>query len=69
MLSAFFKRIEGGTKYKYETKLDGIHVYNAYYTTTLGYSQRQFKQLKQSQQSVWKSGCGAWEHVSLEKRS
>lgn len=49
MLSAFFKRIERGSRHKYKTKLDGIDVCNACYATTLGYLQRRFKQLKQLQ--------------------
>jgi hypothetical protein len=31
---------------KYNTKLDGVEVCNAYYAMALGYSQRRFKQLK-----------------------
>jgi hypothetical protein len=31
---------------KYNTKLDGMEVCNAYYAMALGYSQRRFKQLK-----------------------
>lgn len=50
MLSAFFRRTEGGKRHKYETKLDGFDVCNAYYAATLGYFQRRFKKLKQSQQ-------------------
>jgi len=50
MLSVFFRKTKGRTKQKYETKLNGIDVYNACYATSLSYSQRRFKQLKQSQQ-------------------
>jgi hypothetical protein len=31
---------------KYNTKLDGVEVYNACYAMALGYSQRRFKELK-----------------------
>jgi hypothetical protein len=46
MLNAFYQKIEGMRKDKYNTKLDGMEVYNAYYAMALGYSQRHFKQLK-----------------------
>jgi hypothetical protein len=46
MLNAFYQRTEGMKKDKYNTKLDGVEVCNAYYAMALGYSQRRFKQLK-----------------------
>jgi hypothetical protein len=46
MLNAFYQRTEGMRRDKYNTKLDGVEVYNACYAMALGYSQRRFKQLK-----------------------
>jgi hypothetical protein len=46
MLNAFYQRIEGMRRDKYNTKLDGVEVCNACYAMALGYSQRRFKQLK-----------------------
>jgi hypothetical protein len=46
MLNAFYQRTEGMKRDKYNTKLDGMEVYNACYVMALGYSQRRFKQLK-----------------------
>jgi hypothetical protein len=38
MLNAFYQRIEGMRKDKYNTKLDSMEVCNAYYAMALGYS-------------------------------
>jgi hypothetical protein len=46
MLNAFYQRIEGMRRDKYNTKLDGVKVCNACYAMALEYSQRHFKQLK-----------------------
>jgi hypothetical protein len=46
MLNAFYHRIEGMRRDKYNTKLDGVEVCNACYAMALEYSQRRFKQLK-----------------------
>jgi hypothetical protein len=46
MLNAFYQRIEGMRRDKYNTKLDGMEVCNACYAMALEYSQRRFKQLK-----------------------
>jgi hypothetical protein len=46
MLNAVYHRTEGMRRDKYNTKLDGVEVCNAYYVMALGYSQRRFKQLK-----------------------
>ena len=46
MLNAFYQRIEGLRRDKYNTKLEDVEVCNVYYTMALGYSQRRFKQLK-----------------------
>jgi hypothetical protein len=46
ILNAFYQRIEGMKRDKYNTKLDGVGVCNACYAMALGYSQRHFKQLK-----------------------
>jgi hypothetical protein len=50
MLNAFYTITEGQRRNKFDTKLDGVMVCNACYAAALGYSQRRFKQLKQSQQ-------------------
>jgi hypothetical protein len=42
--------MEGGRRDKFNTKLDSMEVCNACYATTLGYSQRRFKQLKAAHQ-------------------
>ena len=46
ILNAFYQRTKGMRKDKYDTKLDGVEVCNAYYAMTLRYSQWRFKQLK-----------------------
>jgi hypothetical protein len=46
MVNAFYLRTKGSRRDKFKTKLDGVEVCNACYATTLGYSQRRFKQLK-----------------------
>ena len=46
MLNAFFTRRAEMARDKYETKLDGRRVCNAYYAIAVGFSQRPFKQLK-----------------------
>jgi hypothetical protein len=50
MLNAFYLPTEGERKDKFNTKLDGVEVCNAYYTIALGYSQRRFEQLKATHQ-------------------
>jgi hypothetical protein len=50
MLNAFYTITEGQRRNKYDTKLDGLPVCNGCYAAALGYSQRRFKELKQSQQ-------------------
>jgi len=52
MLNAFYTITEGQRQNIFDTnilKLDGIMICNTCDATTLGYSQRRFKQLKQSQ--------------------
>ena len=46
MLNAFYQRIEGMRRNKYNTKLNGIEICNSCYAMVLGYLQRHFKQLK-----------------------
>ena len=46
MLNAFFTRSAGMSRDKYEMKLDGRIDCNACYVAALGYSQKNFKQLK-----------------------
>jgi hypothetical protein len=38
MLNAFYQRTKGMRRDKYNTKLDGVEVCNAYYAMALGYS-------------------------------
>ena len=50
MLNSFYLRTKERRRDKINTKLDGVEVCNACYAATLGYSQRQFKQLKVAHQ-------------------
>jgi hypothetical protein len=49
MLNDFYTITEGQRQNRYDTKLDGVPVCNGCYAAALGYSQRRFKELKQSQ--------------------